>query len=149
MKKIILLALGLFMLIGCNCDDEAPVEGAFPREISFTNIAKGAGNGSGDIKKSNLVIKNQKEWKDLMAEMKSAMNIQFEEKDIDFSQFYVVAVILEVKGNGWTIEVTEIKEYKENVIVTMKNTPMMNSVITQPYHIVKIPKIDKEFIFKE
>lgn len=149
MKKIILLTLGLFMLVGCNCDDGEPSEVLFPREISFTNIAKGAGNGSGDIKKSNLVIKKQKEWEDLMTKMKSVMNIQFEETDIDFNQFYVVAVILEVKGNGWIVEITEIKEYKENVIVTMKNTPMMNSVIAQPYHIVKIPKIDKEFIFKE
>lgn len=73
----------------------------------------------------------------------------FEETEIDFSKFYVIAVFTELKSSGAEVEITEVKEFKENIVVSKKETISDTMVNTQPFHIVKIKKNNKEIIFKE
>ena len=55
----------------------------------------------------------------------------------------VIAIFDRVYGNGGnSIDITNITEFETNIIVTVENlqTGNTSSVVTQPYHIVKIPK---------
>lgn len=136
------------MFIACSNDDAQSGDN-FPKDIPFTNILKGATNENSGISKSIIIIKNINELQSLLNKLEYSNNNGIDYGSIDFDKFYLMAVILEIKGNGWEVEVTNIKEFKENVKVSIKDTPFMSAVITQPFHIVKIPKIDKDFIFDE
>ena len=80
--------------------------------------------------------------------MNSVNNVSenFTETDINFNEFTVFAIFLEVKGNGWEIETENVIENQNNITITTKETEFATSVITQPFSIVKIHKTDKTLI---
>ncbi|GHT48378.1 hypothetical protein AGMMS49965_26550 [Bacteroidia bacterium] len=111
------------------------------------------GSGREVIPQQGIVIKTQSQWDNLKHAMDEVNNTSnsFLEKEIDFNNYQIIAVFDEVKGNGgWSIDITDIAEYFNTIVVTVKNlkTGDLTSVITQPYHIVKIPASSKEIIFK-
>jgi hypothetical protein len=127
----------------------------FEKKIT-TPVLIGKGNlvGREENSKQNLVIKNEAEWESLKTAMNTINNVtdRFIETDIDFSAYQVIAIIDEVKGTGgWTVDITDITEYSDSIVVTIQNikTGSFTSVMTQPYHIVKIPASDKEIVFKD
>ena len=83
--------------------------------------------------------------------MNSANNVtnEFSETNIDFSAYIIIAIFLEVKGNGWEVEVSSIEENTTNILVSKTETEAINSVITQPFHIVKISTTNKEIVFEQ
>lgn len=149
-SRILGIALVSFLLLfSCNNDDDgSQAESA----IEFTDIGKDAlyGNGKEGIVKGNMIITNQMDWKALMAQMDSVNNTtdKFSETDIDFERFMVLAVFLEVKGSGWEIEITKVTENKNSVNVSTIETPYGYTVMTQPFHIIKIHKTEKLILFK-
>lgn len=111
------------------------------------------GNGQENISKQNTVIKNSLDWNELMDKINSVNNVteRFSETNIDFSSYTIIAVFDEIKMNGGhSIDITDVTENDKNIIVTVENllTGGMTTVITQPFHIVKIPKRNKPFIFE-
>ena len=75
----------------------------------------------------------------------------FTETKIDFSKFTVIAVFDAVKTSGGHSIELDIKPNTENVVVEVsRKSPdgMATSVMTQPYHIVKIPKTDLPIVFQ-
>jgi hypothetical protein len=125
-----------------------------PQSITVNTIAQGTLHGGGreGFSKQNLVIKTQAEWEQL----KTAINKvnqetdHFLETDIDFSVYQAIAAFEEVKGNGgWSIDIANITESPDSVIVSIQNVKKGNatSVITQPYHIVKMPTSEKKIVF--
>ena len=137
--------IGLF--ISCDKDDNADYQST---EINFTEIGKGAlfGNGQEGIAQSNLTISNATEWQNLIAQMNSVNNTtnNFTETDINFNEFTVFAIFLEVKGQGWEIEIENVIENQNNISVSTVETEYETSVITQPFSIIKIPKTEKQII---
>lgn len=137
-------------MLSCNNDDN---KSSFQStEITFTEIGKGAlyGNGVENISQSNLVINNQTDWENLISQMNSVNNVSdtFSETSIDFNNYIILAVILEVKGNGWEVKISNVVENEANITVTIEETELINSVINQPYHLIKIPKTIKEIVFE-
>jgi len=148
MKNIILILAIAF--IGCNSNDDDRYKSVNYSLIAQNNLH---GNGAENIEKSNLIIENTSSWNDLIDKMNTVNNVSdnFTETDIDFSQYLVIAVFDEIYSNGGhTIDIIKIVENEVNIIITVDK--LLNgdasSVITQPYHIIKIPKTEKPIIFE-
>ena len=63
----------------------------------------------------------------------------------------IIAVFDKIYGNGGhSIDIIKITENENKVIVTIENIlgGDATSIMTQPFHIVKIPKTDKLIIFE-
>jgi len=150
MKKILILSIVVILFTGCTLDDETS-----QAVIEPTAIAKGSlfGNGEENIAPQHLVIRNTEDWEAL----KSQMNIvnpetdNFSETDIDFTQFQVIAVFDDVKNSGgYEINISHIFESTYTITATVEHvSPSGNAttVMTQPYHIVKIPINSKAVVF--
>lgn len=148
--KTIILILSFFLATSCSSDDDSTTIQSTP--ITFTEIGKGAlfGNGSEGIAQSNIVIDNTTDWQNLMTQMNSFNNVtnEFSETNIDFSNYTVIGIFLEVKPSGWEVEISNIEENNTNLMVSKTETEADNSVITQPFHIVKIPITNKPIEFE-
>ena len=120
------------------------------KSVAPIQIAKGNLSGSGNVEKQNTVITTKADWAVLLAKM-STPNPMPSLGEIDFEQYQVIAVIDVVRTTGgWSIDITDITEHADKIVVTYSNlnTGDATAVVTQPYHIVRIPKSDKvvEFI---
>jgi len=108
MKKSLFIFLSILLFVSCD-NDETQNNEFNPIEINFTEIGKGTLSGSGqeNISQSNLIIQNQAEWQSLMDDMNSTGNVTstFPETEIDFENYTIIAVFLEVKSSGWEIEI--------------------------------------------
>ena len=106
------------------------------------------GNGGEKIPQQNIVITNSEEWEIL----KTAMNCvhTFTTAFVDFSTYQVIAVFDEIKGTGgWTIDIVDVTEYSDKIVVEVTNLEKGDDtcIMTQPFHIVKIPVSCKEIVF--
>ncbi|MBU3012692.1 hypothetical protein KO506_14860 [Polaribacter vadi] len=147
MKRILFL---LIILISCtNSETETEI---FPISIEFTEIGKGTLTGSGfeNIIETKTIIKNNEDWNNLVAKMNTIENVsnEFNTDEINFDTHYIVAIILELKGTGWTVEINEMIENSENIIVNTEEVDFSTLAYSQPFHIVLIPKTEKEIIFE-
>lgn len=96
MKKSILIILVSIFTLSCNSDDKdsglANVETTL---IAKDNLYR---NGAEGINEQNMVITDQNAWNDLISQMDSANTVSdhFSETDIDFSQYQIIAMFLNV-----------------------------------------------------
>ena len=145
--RTIILMLSLIFVVSCNNDDDNDPEFQ-PTEINFSGVGRGSllGNGDEGIEQSNLLINNDSDWQYLMTQMNITNNVTagFTETDIDFETYSIVAVFLEIKPVGWYLEITNIIENEDNIALTVEEVESVAAIITQPFHIVKIPKTEKE-----
>ena len=147
--RMMLLLPFLALEIACGDKTEACLQ-----DDGFTEIYKGelSGNGTEKIDKSNLVIKNQSEWSDLMNQMNRANPVtdNFTEINIDFDNYMIIAVFDDVKQNGGhSIDIVDITCNRNKIVISVRNLNNGNltSVITQPFHIIKIPRTEKQITF--
>lgn len=149
--KTLIVILSLFLATSCSNDDDNNVT-VQSTPITFTEIGKGAlfGNGTEGIIQSNIVIDNTTDWQNLMTQMDSFSNVttQFSQTTIDFNSYTLIVIFLEVKPSGWEVEISNIEENATNIMVSKSETEAINSVITQPFHIVKIPITNKPIVFQ-
>jgi len=124
-------------------------------DLETTLIAKENlhGNGAEGISEQNLIISDQTTWNDLITQMNSVNNVSdnFTETDIDFSEYKIIAVFDEIKGNGSHSLELDIISNSENIIVNVTDLALegnATTVITQPFHIVKISNSDLPIIFE-
>ncbi|SFZ93280.1 hypothetical protein SAMN05428642_10343 [Flaviramulus basaltis] len=145
-----LLFLASGIVISCNNDDNSNTI-----NIESTLIAKDNlfGNGSEGLSKQNMVITDQSIWDELITKMNTTNNesSNFSEVDIDFSEYLIIAIFDEIKTNGGHSLELNIFSNTENIIVKITDlAPQGNAttVMTQPYHIVKIPKTNLPIVFE-
>ena len=119
-------------------------------------IAQGElyGDGNEGITKQNIVITTEEECEKLKKAINSVNNVtnNFFESDIDFDSYQVIAVFDEVRGNGGCkVQIIDIVEYNNSIVVDYNtiSTPNGPAVMTQPFHIVKIPVSNKKIVFEE
>jgi len=151
MKKNVLIILLSILVLSCNSDDD----NSGTINIESTLIAKDNlfGNGEEGIIEQNMVITDQGVWENLIDQMNRVSNVSdnFSEIDIDFSEYTIIATFDEIKGSGGhSLELNIISNY-ENIVVKVTDLfPGGNdiTVITQPYHIVKISNSDLPIIFQ-
>ncbi|MDD3721249.1 MAG: protease complex subunit PrcB family protein [Lutibacter sp.] len=148
-KITILIITIIIGLTSCNKnDDELNL-------VEFTQIGQNNlyGNGEENIIKQDLVISESNSWNELIGKMNTVNYVsdEFTETDIDFANFIVIAVFDKIYGNGGhSIDIIKIRENENKVIITIENIlgGDATSIMTQPFHIVKIPKTDKLIIFE-
>jgi len=126
-KTLLILSLFLFIYSCINECDESEFQST---NIDFVEIGIGSLSGSGqeDIDQSNLVITNQTDWQELIAVIDAIVNVSgnFSETDIDFDNFMLIAVFLELKGNGYDVEITNVIENENNITITTQETEFFN-----------------------
>lgn len=153
MKKHLLLLLCsiFFMTISCRDNhDNEQLENK--NQINFQLIGKGNLMGN-YAAQQNTVITNTTQWNNFLSQIDSPNNhpsAGFTETNIDFNQFMIIVVIDAVYPNGGhSVDIMAVDENTQNIEVDVEKLLQGNvtTVITQPYHIVKIPKILKPVIF--
>lgn len=148
MKQIIFIFSVLFALTSCDSDDSQT------KEVSFSTILQDDSfYGNYDNPKANLVIRNQEDWTALLSTMNPYTDTNYFVPDaiIDFTKYQVIAVFDEVRNNGgYSIDITKITQTNSRIFVKVEQLKKGgdNTVMTQPYHIVKIAKSDKEVVFQ-
>ena len=85
--------------------------------------------------------------------IKSQMNIinnvtdNFTETNIDFNNYMLIAIFLEIKYSGWEVDISEILETNNNINVYKIEKEAATTVMSQPFAIVKIQKSNKAVVF--
>ena len=158
MKKNALIILLAIFALSCNSEEYNLDSEEYNLEIVDIEsilITKDNlfGNGGEGIIEQNLVITSQSMWNNLISQMNSVNNVSdnFSEIDIDFSQYKVIAIFDKIKNNGGHSLELNLTGNSENIIVNINYiSPKGNvmSVITQPYHIVKISNSNLPIIFE-
>lgn len=148
MKKELLFIVLLFVL---NCKTNMETTNSDHVKINTIDsnlIGKGNlyGSGTEGVDAQNLVITNQNDWDTLKAQMNSVNRVSdgFKETTIDFTKNTIIAVFDEVKGTGGHRLELDITSNSKNTLVNITHVvPKGNatSVMTQPYHIIKINKL--------
>lgn len=120
-------------------------------EVAFTELKKGAFNAI--EREQQRVIRATEEWADLWNEMFPTEMIT----PVPFEDKMILAVFMGSVGSaGRGVQIIKILE-KENLleVYVQEELPgrgcVSAAVITQPYHIIQLRRIDKEvkFIFEE
>jgi hypothetical protein len=113
--------LTFVLIISCGSDDN----GTYP--ITITPILIEGGEHFGGVQ-GNFVIKTQAELNNLMCHRSefwvdsiiAACYQYWAEKNINFDNFQIIAVIDENRPQtGWDINITSIKEYPDNIVVSI------------------------------
>ncbi|MEN8857154.1 MAG: hypothetical protein ABF260_03720 [Flavobacteriaceae bacterium] len=146
MRKTILIFTLLLVGIGCS---ENNIEDEYTKEITFTTIGKGVlyGNGVEGIQESSLIILNQETWQNLINQMDtySIVSDNFTETTINFETHTIVVAFGEITSDNSEIEITSITQSKKGIAISfsINESDIDDGEIIQPYHIVKIPTIEK------
>ena len=148
MKQILFILSIFFTLTSYSNDDSAS------SKVEFTEVYHGDFfNGDYNNPKANLVIKDLAEWNKLLVKL----NLDIKpwqnaiSTDIDFEKYQVIAVIDEIRNyGGYSIDITTITQTENQILVKVAqlNSGGIATAITQPYHIVKIPKSNKKVVFE-
>ncbi|UFH31758.1 protease complex subunit PrcB family protein [Chryseobacterium sp. C-71] len=138
-----------FILNSCN-DNEENTD--YKTSINVQQIGKGDLVGN-NIPQQNTVITNSAQWNTLLSNLDASNNISggFTETNIDFNQFMIIATFNQVFPNGGhSIDIITVDENPQSIVVDIEKllTGNATSVVTQPYHIVKIPKSTKPVLFQ-
>lgn len=120
--------------------------------IEFQTIGKGY--ISGHENQANCVINDADEWADVWNQHVQIFFPQSPPPEVDFSNTTIIAVFMgQFNTGGYGIEVKEISDTGSAVVVRAeKSHPGKGCIVTtalsQPYHIVKVDKIDKPVTFE-
>jgi len=122
------------------------------RRLEFQTVGMG-GVFSGHVNSAYYVVNDADEWGDIW---KMHMQIMFPQPslpDVDFSRSTIIAVFMgQCLTTGYGIEVKEVIDTGLSVVVKVQQTYpgkgcVVGEMITYPYHIVRVDKIDKHILF--
>jgi hypothetical protein len=166
MKNIILITFLSLFLFNCNSDDSpSNVDpNVFPQEMSITTIIQQNAFNVIHIEifsNQKLIIQNENAWNTFKTTMNEESgvvganftDIYFSETEIDFSQFQVVAIFDIIRNrigtNNSGVYVANVVEFENSITVNYNivYNPSPLNTSWQGYHIIKMPKSDKEIVF--
>lgn len=139
----------LFMVTSCHGEDEN-VENK--NQINFQLIGKGNLIGN-YVNPQNTIITNSIQWNNFLNQIDSTTyqtSASFITTYINFNEFIVIVVVDEIyPSGGHSIDITKMEDYPKYIDINVEKSLKGNvtSIITQPYHIVKIPKTTKSLLF--
>ena len=119
MKQLITFFSILFLLAGCNNDNEHSKQST----VEFSVVAQGNPSPSQtqNISKSNLVIKDTESWNSLLSKMSTYETSRFTENNIDFTNYQIIVVFDQMYSNGGhSIDITKITEDHNSVFVKVE-----------------------------
>lgn len=116
-------------------------------ELKFETIIKGV--SSSQAERKDYVIKSQSEWMPILQKASAELPAP-----IDFTKDMAIAVFQGVKSTGgYRIEISKIIEKENAIEISVRDISpgrgcMVTQATTNPYHVVKVSRSDKEVIFK-
>ena len=134
-------------MLCCNNDNDSNYQST---KIIFTEIGLGFTELNDNLAQ-NLIIATETEWNILLDNLPSEFVDNFNEININFNEFIIIAVITENQPNtGYSVSINEIIENKNsiNVFSEIQYKGSGYTRIVQPFHIVKIPSTNKEIVFE-
>jgi len=110
---------------------------------------------SGIKERKLVVIRTEKEWEEFWHLHKKAILPEQQVPPVDFNQQMVIAVLSgEKRTGGYGIEITRVEENLEKSqleVFFLETHPspksMATQALTQPYHIVKLKRVDIPVVF--
>ncbi|MBW3520036.1 protease complex subunit PrcB family protein [Flavobacterium sp. NKUCC04_CG] len=156
MRKFLLITGLLWVMIACTTETESLNEKTefTPLKLEMENVVQSSVMAYGELADSNdklfVTIDDQLTWQNLLLQV----HINQELQPIDFDASTLVAVFDQTRiFGGFSIDIVEIIEYEQQVLVSIgrlnEEVGGITQAPTRPYHIVKIPKIDKPFVYTE
>ncbi len=145
MTKFTLLILTSLFAFSCS----TPNDYSNMADVDSELIAQGdlSGIGTEAISNQYFSITNQTEWENFISQIDVTNDVSsgFAEQDIDFSEYVVIAVIDQVRNtSGYSIDLEISTNYEKIFIGSNLSSPspdgVVATVISQPFHIVKIAK---------
>jgi len=124
--------------------------------VPFQSIDQGVRSGVHDARQE--VVKDSEQWQKLWQEHVTGLINQPVMPVVDFTQEMVIAFFLGQQPTaGYTVTITKIvlEEGSRLIVHVIKTVPLPGSmllqVLTQPYHIVKLHRLDLpiEFVLTE
>ena len=134
-------------MLCCNNDNDSNYQST---KINFTEIGLGFTELNDNLAQ-NLIIATETEWNILLDNLPSEFVDNFNEININFNEFIIIALITENQPNtGYSVSINEIIENKNsiNVFSEIQYVGSGYTAIVQPFHIVKIPSTNKEIVFE-
>lgn len=129
-----------------NPTTAAPVTAPEPaRSLAFTSVQKGT--HSGVTERKAVLLTDEAGWQANWQQLSATVVPAPPAPAMDFSQQSVLAVYMgEKKSGGYAIEITGVELSDGTLKVTVKETrpgpgTMVTMALTQPYHMVRIPKV--------
>ena len=153
--SIFTIALIALVSLAACCTTEEVVQGNVepPKHLEFKEINKGILTGNGDEGLGNqigLSVQSTDDWNVLREKMNSVNESQLE-ISVDFSETTILAYFDKVRpSGGYTVEISKVVETDFQISVYYELTaPSGNAIdiMTQPFHIVSIPKTIKTINF--
>ena len=115
-------------------------------EMNLETLAQGAYSGLQGRNRLEFVIKTQQEWSDFYRVLTNRNHPQPPTPSVDFDKYTIVAAFMGEKNNGgYTTEITKVvKDGTGARIYVQESSPAggrSTMALTQPYHVVKVPKL--------
>lgn len=132
MKKLSLILSMFLLLVNCSDDDSV----SETSNVEFTEIAEGflGRVGAQGIPKQNIVIDNEADWNDLKAKMNTINHEteNFNETEIDFSQYMIIASFTDVKNSGGlSLKAEKVTKNSDNIFVYIKYVKLSDNMERQ------------------
>jgi len=162
MKKVLLLYLALPIVIGCQADDNIPViPNSEPVTVQMQHVYK-HNHANNPEAAGHYVFNDEASWSTFVEDIDSpysynqstgTSNKVLLDIETDFLQYTYIAVVdVEHEYGGYAIEVTSVVQERNSVVATVETSELgagsATTVLTQPYHIIRIPKTDLPVTFQ-
>ena len=141
MIKMILMCV--FIAVSCGSSESKLQQSNVDYQVLLE------GDVGGQIESDVLPITNDVELNALYATLNATIEPAHEIPDIDFTKTQLIAIFMgEKTSSGFHVEVEKITESKTHIILRYKEngpkpTDMVANVMTQPFCVIKLPKVDK------
>ena len=131
-----------------NGSNPTPLAGGAP--VAFETIDVGTASGIAGGQPQVFRIDTESEWEEFWSRHQAILTPQPALPAVDFTQEMVIAVLDQQKSSGgFLLEITAIEEAEGNLVIRVnRRVPepdcAVAAVITQPFHIVRVPRSDLE-----
>lgn len=149
--KLLLVYCSTLFVLACKTSTNTLSSSQF---MDTNIIAQGNlyGNGAEGITAQQLVIDNLKDWVALKTKIDAvnAISQNFNDKDLNFLDYKIIAVFDVVKTSGGhhvNLEVNQLKHQIEIKVTKVSPQGMASSVMAQPYCIIKVKNRDLPVVF--
>lgn len=118
-------------------------------------IAEWKGNHCGITEPKRIVVTDAKNWSELWKQLHKSKIPMPEVPAVDFTKNMVIAVFMGQKPtSGYAVQIVEVAQNDGEIVVKVrKTTPPKGSIVlqvlTQPFHIVVVPKSKAQVRFVE
>jgi len=153
-KRLLIVGLVIIALIGTVLyiiNTEPTRKSRFMVRFETKTISQGA--YSGHPEQASYIIDNQEDWQELWQKITAKTWPAPALPEVDFDNYMLLARFMgERTSGGYRVEFVVVLEAEEKVYAAVLETSpgpdcLVTAAMTQPYHVVQIPRTKKEIVF--